>query len=55
MGAKFASTDREAFRALNNAAQTCVTYHPDYSRIIIIDRERFDALIAPPSAPDSMS
>ena len=38
-----------------NAAQTCVTYYPDYSRIIILDRERFDALIAPPSAPDSMS
>lgn len=31
-----------------NEAQTCVTYYPDYTRIIILDRDRFDALIAAP-------
>lgn len=30
-----------------NAAQSCVTYYPDYTRVIVLDQERFDALLHP--------
>ncbi|MBD3785665.1 MAG: hypothetical protein IE922_01665 [Sphingomonadales bacterium] len=28
-----------------NAAQTCVTYYPDHSRVIVIDQDRFDNIL----------
>ncbi len=30
-----------------NAAQTCVSYYPDHTRVIVLDQERFDALLHP--------
>ena len=34
-----------AFIEAWNAKQTCVTWCPDYSRVVVLDRDRFDALI----------
>lgn len=34
-----------AFIEAWNAKQTCVTWYPDYSRVVVLDRDRFDALI----------
>lgn len=33
-----------------NAAQTCVSYYPDRSRVIVLDQAKFDALIGTESA-----
>lgn len=30
-----------------NDAQTCITYYPDHTRVIVLDQERFDAIIHP--------
>ncbi|RWR30508.1 hypothetical protein D2T29_12620 [Sinirhodobacter populi] len=33
-----------------NAAQTCITYYPDHTRVIVLDQARFDAILHPAPA-----
>lgn len=35
-----------------NERQTCISYYPDHTRVIVLDRERFDALLHPASTAE---
>ncbi|MFC3059649.1 hypothetical protein [Paenirhodobacter populi] len=38
-----------------NAAQTCITYYPDHTLVIVLDQERFDAILHPAEGGEARS
>jgi hypothetical protein len=50
-----AADELAAFIAAWNAQQTCRSWYPDYSRVIVLDEKRFKELLEPSALADQLA